>query len=71
MSVLQFYMLQELAKELNGAGFPNIQDMQHRQAREFLTPDGRVTASAFEFVTMTGGAGAGDPQWASFAVFGN
>src|ERR1019366_7520927 len=43
MSVLQFYMLQELAKELNGAGFPNIQDVQHRQGREFLTPDGRVT----------------------------
>ena len=43
MSVLQFYMLQELAKELNGAGFPNIQDVQHRQGREFLTPDGRVS----------------------------
>src|SRR5674476_638641 len=43
MSVLQFYMLQELAKELNGAGFPNIQDVQRRQGREFLTPDGRVS----------------------------
>jgi hypothetical protein len=43
MSVLQFCMLQELAKELNGAGFPNIQDLQHRQGREFLTPDGRVS----------------------------
>src|SRR5450759_5598825 len=36
-------MLQELAKELNGAGFPNIQDVQHRQGREFLTPDGSVS----------------------------
>src|SRR5450759_4661666 len=25
------------------AGFPNIQDVQHRQGREFLTPDGRVS----------------------------
>ena len=44
-SVLQFCMLEELAKELNSAGFPNIQDVQHRQGREFLTPDGRVGAS--------------------------
>jgi hypothetical protein len=36
-------MLQELAKELSGAGFPNIQDVQHRQGREFLTPDGRLS----------------------------
>jgi hypothetical protein len=43
VSVLRFFMLQELAKELNGAGFPNIQDVQHRQGREFLTPDGRIS----------------------------
>jgi hypothetical protein len=43
MSVLQFYMLKELAKELNGAGFPNIQDLQHRQGREFLNPEGRIS----------------------------
>ena len=43
MSVLQFCMLLELARELNSAGFPNIQDVQHRQGREFLTPDGRVS----------------------------
>ena len=43
MSVLQFHMLQKLAVELNGAGFPNILDVQHRQGREFLTPDGRVS----------------------------
>src|SRR5450759_1395363 len=43
MSVLQICMLQELAQELSGAGFPNIQDVQHRQGREFLTPDGRVS----------------------------
>jgi hypothetical protein len=36
-------MLQELAKELKSARFPNIQDVQHRQGREFLTPDGRVS----------------------------
>jgi hypothetical protein len=36
-------MLQELAKELNGAGFPNIQDVQHRQGREFLTPEGHIS----------------------------
>src|SRR5450756_2450371 len=36
-------MLQELAKELNNAGFPNIQDVQHRQGREYLTPDGSVS----------------------------
>lgn len=36
-------MLKELAKELNGAGFPNIQDVQHRQGREFLAADGRVS----------------------------
>ena len=38
-----FCMLKELALELNSAGFPNIQDVQHRQGREFLTPDGRVS----------------------------
>jgi hypothetical protein len=43
MSLLQICMLQELAKELSGAGFPNIQNVQHRQGREFLTPDGRVS----------------------------
>jgi hypothetical protein len=36
-------MLQELARQLNGAGFPNIQDLQHRQGREFLTPDGGIS----------------------------
>ena len=43
MNVLQNFMVKELAKELNAAGFPNIQDVQHRQGREFLTPDGRVS----------------------------
>jgi hypothetical protein len=32
-----------IAKELKDAGFPNIQDVQHRQGREFVTPDGRVS----------------------------
>ena len=32
----------ELAKELRDAGFSNIQDVQHRQGREFLAPDGHV-----------------------------
>jgi len=33
----------ELATELKNAGFPNIQDFQHRQGREFLASDGRVS----------------------------
>ena len=33
----------ELAKELQCAGFPNIQPLQHRQGRQFLTSDGRVS----------------------------
>jgi hypothetical protein len=33
----------ELAKELRNAGFPNIQDLQHRQGRQFLASDGRVS----------------------------
>lgn len=33
----------ELAKELKNAGFPNIQALQHRQGREFLTADGRTS----------------------------
>ena len=36
-------MLLELAKDLRDAGFPNIQDVQHRQGREFLASDGRVS----------------------------
>jgi hypothetical protein len=36
-------MLLELAKELRDAGFPNIQDLQHRQGREFLASDARVS----------------------------
>jgi hypothetical protein len=36
-------MSPELAKELRNAGFPNIQDLQHRQGRQFLASDGRVS----------------------------
>jgi hypothetical protein len=36
-------MLLGLAKELRDAGFPNIQDVQHRQGREFLASDGRLS----------------------------
>jgi hypothetical protein len=36
-------MSPELAKELRNAGFPNIQDLQHRQGREFLASDGRLS----------------------------
>jgi len=32
-----------LANELRNAGFPNIQDLQHRQGRQFLASDGRVS----------------------------
>ena len=33
----------ELAQELKDAGFPNIKDLQHRQGREFILPDGSVS----------------------------
>ena len=36
-------MRRELAKELQSAGFPNIQALQHRQGREFLASDGGVS----------------------------
>jgi hypothetical protein len=36
-------MPRTIAKELKDAGFPNIQDVQHRQGREFITPDGTVS----------------------------
>ena len=36
-------MSPELAKELQKAGFPNIQDLQHRQCRNFLASGGRVS----------------------------
>ena len=36
-------MSPELAKELQNAGFPNIQDLQHRQGRQFLGSDGRLS----------------------------
>ena len=36
-------MSPELAKELQKAGFPNIQDLQHRQGRHFLASAGRVS----------------------------
>ena len=36
-------MLHTIAKELKDAGFPNIQDVQHRQGREFVSSDGRVS----------------------------
>jgi hypothetical protein len=32
----------ELAQELKDAGFPNIRDLQHRQGREFILPNGSV-----------------------------
>ncbi|SRR6266567_123296 len=32
----------DLAQELKDAGFPNIKDLQHRQGREFILPDGSV-----------------------------
>jgi hypothetical protein len=35
-------MYLELATELQNAGFPNIQDLQHRQGRQFLASDGRM-----------------------------
>jgi len=35
-------MNHDLAKELKAAGFPNIKDLQHRQGREFIPPNGTV-----------------------------
>jgi hypothetical protein len=37
-----FMLSLELAKELRNAGFPNIQDLQHRQGRQFLASDGHL-----------------------------
>ena len=37
------FMFLELAKELRNAGFPNIEDLQHRQGRQFLASDGGVS----------------------------
>jgi hypothetical protein len=33
----------ELAKELRNTGFPNIQNLQHRQGRQFLASGGGVS----------------------------
>jgi len=43
MACYDSFMPLELAKELRNAGFPNIQDLQHRQGRQFLTSDGWVS----------------------------
>ena len=37
------FMHLELAKELQHAGFPNIQALQHRQGRQFLASNDRVS----------------------------
>ena len=37
------FMSLELATELRNAGFPNIQDLQPRQGRQFLASDGHVS----------------------------
>jgi hypothetical protein len=42
-----------IAKELKDAGFPNIQDVQHRQGREFVTPDGRVSVYSLGEIAPT------------------
>jgi hypothetical protein len=46
-------MLLTTAKELKDAGFPNIQDVQHRQGREFVTPDGRVSVYSLGQIAPT------------------
>jgi hypothetical protein len=48
-----FGMHHGLAKELQNAGFPNIQDVQHRQGREFLTPDGGVSVYSLGQIAPT------------------
>ena len=46
-------MLLTTAKELKDAGFPNIQDVQHRQGREFVTPNGRVSVYSLGQIAPT------------------
>lgn len=46
-------MLNALAKRLKDVGFPNIQDVQHRQGREFLAPDGHVSVYSLGQVAST------------------
>ena len=46
-------MILTTAKELKDAGFPNIQDVQHRQGREFVTPDGRVSVYSLGQIAPT------------------
>jgi hypothetical protein len=46
-------MLFALATELRDAGFPNIQDVQHRQGREFVTPEGRVSVYSLGQIAPT------------------
>ena len=43
MACYDSFMFLELANELRNAGFPNIQDLQHRQGRQFLASDGHVS----------------------------
>jgi hypothetical protein len=42
-----------IAKELKDAGFPNIEDVQHRQGREFVTPDGSVSVYSLGQIAPT------------------
>ena len=46
-------MLHTIAIELKDAGFPNIQDVQHRQGREFVTPDGQVSVYSLGQIAPT------------------
>jgi hypothetical protein len=46
-------MALELAKEPRDAGFPNIQDVQHRQGREFLASNGRVSVYSLGQIAPT------------------
>lgn len=46
-------MLGGLAKELRDAGFPNIHHVQHRQGRDFLHPDGRVSVYSLGQIAPT------------------
>jgi hypothetical protein len=46
-------MPHQLSKELRDAGFPNIQDVQHRQGREFLDPNDRVSVYSLGEIAST------------------
>jgi len=54
MACYESFMFLELANELRNAGFPNIQDLQHRQGRQFLASDGHVSFYSLGDLALSG-----------------